>query len=185
MQFGTPVLSTNKSLQSTFERTEKGFLALTVIQIGSFIFERPDNGKVIIEIVDTLAHESPENVFPLTHQTAEHFKTLIADRYKQLIADQLLQLNDLAVQTKETKLKIKELEALIQNVEAKNKEAFSETRAKSIQQQTKALRKHQNRLKAIAVNVHATEAKVIEYEHALEYSLEKASIQLEKALFTK
>lgn len=173
MQFGTPVLSSNRSLHFTHERVNGKFLEIAVVKTGMYLFERPDNGKCIIEIDGSLLHDDLKNVLYVNDVSIDYFKTAICNHYERKLNHVNTQLKEALQQKKQDKVKADEFQQNIDAVERKNEVEFSENRAKSIRQQAKALRKYQHRLEAIQRTTTALEEKVANYEDSKEASLQK------------
>jgi hypothetical protein len=182
MQFGTIVLSKEKSLRSNYMMIDGRHREVTLIKEAMFIYERPDNKKMIIEIEKSLLEDSPGQLFPLNHASAEYFKTLIKQRYDDKQNQIRLEIDTFVANREVEEEKVRELELNIQKVEEKNKIAFSENRAKTIRQLSKSLRKHQHRIEGTSQVIKEKESKIVDYEKSKQYSLELADKDMKKYL---
>lgn len=175
MEFGTLVLSVDRGLQESYQMIDRRHREVMIIKPGKFIFERPDNGKMIVEIDGYLGHEVPSQLFVLNQANVEYFKDLIKKRYDEKVNRVRSTIEELVEQKKLEVNKVNELQANIDSVKAKNKVEFSENREKTIRQVSKALRKHQNRITAIHRNIEEQEEKIEKYEKSKQYSLDIAN----------
>jgi len=172
MEFGTLVLSKGKSIQKDLIRIDGKYRYQITLKIGKFIFLRPDNGKMIIEISKRLVEENPEDVLPFNQESVKYFTDLIRDYYEEQEKRKQLRINELMNKYQEYQRKSNELKDYIGRLEIKNQEVYSENRAKEIRGVSKALRRKQRQLNGIEAKIRKIQSEIQLIEKAKEASME-------------
>lgn len=182
MQFGELVLSVNRGLRTNYQMIDRRGSEVSLIKVGKFIFKRPDNGKMIVEIEGVLLEEDPNKLFPMNHANVEYFKTLIKKHYEKKKNKVGLEVNKLVEERKVILNKITELQTQIDVVKVKNEIDFSGNREKTIRQISKALRKQVSRKERIDFSLKELEVNIEKYEKSKKYSLQIADKDMKRYL---
>jgi hypothetical protein len=171
MEFGALVLSKVRSLQKELVAIDGKYEFITTLKIGKFIFLRPDNGKMIIEINGNLVEEKPENILPFNRESVEYFTNLIRESYEKWKEVKQRQIDELMSKYQEHQGKVNELNSYIARLETKNQVAYSENRAKEIRGVSKALRRKQRQLNGMEVKIKGIQSKIQLIEKIKEVSM--------------
>lgn len=161
MKFGEIYIGTGNQARGNFQRWKGEFVYLFTFPTVSFIMERPDNGKVIVEGELGLFHEQKEHLMPIDENTIQTLKAILVEKYGEeleveneeaVVKESVLELAK--VQLEKTKEHIEKLKKL-------NEDVFSANRETTIRQHEKHLRK--------------LERKVLTAEKKLDEAKEKSS----------
>ncbi|PLS18974.1 hypothetical protein CVD28_00810 [Bacillus sp. M6-12] len=182
MEFGTLVLSVRFSLWSDYRRVDGRYLDLTTLRIGKFIFQRPDNNQIVVEVDGSLLQDAPDKIFPLNHANVQHFKKLIEESYERKKKGVQEKIEELMAENKERQAKVNELQETIAVIEEKNKVEFSENRAKNIRELSKAMRKKQNRIENTNRTIDDKKKEWQKYEKTKQISLQLVDETVKKYL---
>lgn len=89
------------------------------LEVSKFIFQRPDNKKMILEIDHHLYEEEPNKLFLLNQTNVEYFKTLIQQHYDEKMNQTREGINQLVKDREAQQEKIKQLQTSLALTEKK------------------------------------------------------------------
>lgn len=150
MEFGTTVLSKTHSLFSDHIRFPKETTSSQIlgVDVGKFIYKRPDNGKIIIELNNRLMELASKDLLLFTKKNYYTFQNEINGRFTSILSN----LQEKLIKLKQDKTqfleKTKVIEETMRRIVEKNKEEYSENREKSLAQLEKNQRKHHRKVES-------------------------------------
>lgn len=173
LEFGTLVLSKKASLRVKVLKTGMlSYYDVVYLCVGKFIFQRPDNKQILIEMPEGIIQETAEDVYLYNPANIEHFKELVRDMFQ----DRVIRILDQSIQVeldaaKECQEKVLSLQKEILLLEEKNAVEYSSNRNKQIKGLSKNLRKHERKLVAVESFVSRERERIAKIEKEQELSL--------------
>lgn len=181
MEYGTLVLSVKNSLTKDIEPFVgwRTFHDVCTLQVGEFVFQRPDTKKIIIDFGGRLVEETPQNVYLYSEVNRLHFKGLIRKQFQERIDEISGKREKVLGSINEEMLAISKLCQHIDVLALKNQEDFNPNREKEIKGLEKNKRRHES-LKQRYIHEAERYAKSLrELEEDRDKSLELADTQIQ------
>lgn len=174
MNFGTAVLVNGYSIYQDFLKTEYGRAYISLLRAGKFIFHRPDTGAVIVEIDKHLIQVNQDDVYPFNENNLKLFKEKLQDAYMSSIQGFAEKEMHLSLEKGSIQVRLDETRSLISKLEERNKEEYTEGRAKQIQGVSKNMRKMEKRIASIDKSIGELHAKTSTYRKEMNLALRLA-----------
>lgn len=182
MEFGERFVGLNKLTGRNYMEWRGVSQYVYTFPILKFVFERPDNGLIVVEQDSTIFYESVEFLLPLNKESEGILKDKLRNYYDQRIQRLAEKREIISRDLGMVKEKKEQLESQIVHLESLNEESYTDNRAVSIRQMSKAFRKKKHRLEAIETNINEKTKEMQEFEKEYQASLLYLEEQMEAML---
>lgn len=175
LKLGTPVLSEQVSIYSDYKMIGYTFYRVYKLRVATFIYQRPDNKKVIVEMDGQLAYDDPHRVYVLHQSSIDLFKQKIADIFKQELCNLKKDKEELLTKAERYQSEISEMDEQINLLRQRE---LTEGRLKQIKDLSKHQRRLKNRINAIRMLVSQKEEQMEKINFEMKLSLEMVDDQM-------
>lgn len=182
MKFGDIYMGTGKQAGSNHQRWKGEFMYLHTFPVLTFMMERPDDGRIIVESEYGVFHEDKENLLPLNEDTLDALKAVLEKLCNNKLLVQKKRYEEAEVELSTANAQYIKTEEHVQALKALNEDVYSANRAMTIRQHGKALRKQERKVKALQMKMDELKTKmsVIQRNHLA--SVEYLELQLMELL---
>lgn len=182
MKFGDIYIGTGRQAVSNTQRWKGEFLSLYTFPVLTFIMERPDDGRVIVESEHGLFHERKAHLLPVNDDTLQQLTDILHEKYGRKIALKKEEIDEKDLERLAAKEHFDEAQSHIEYLRALNAVSPSENREKTIRQNEKHLRRQERKVSAIQATIDELRKAQVQIQRNHQASVEYLEQQLMELL---